>query len=315
MKKSLLIAPALGVLVLAAAGSVGGTVAWFTANTEWTMTAQTFAITKLDGSLSATLTADIGTYKTADNAVQVKTKTSLPEAEEETFRENKLTHGAIDVKTGNLYVKNGDDYVKKGDTSAATGWIGRPYSAGQVANDTYYAVTWKVTFSYKFESDITDINLYFDKANSTATRSGSGDVGHFAHKGFRIGMIGSAANDSGAGSYTRVWAPFSTEQNHVEKKAAANDGEAVSTYSGRTFIGSDFTASAIGQDEKGSNEVGDCIGQFHAAAVGDSINLAYTFAAWFEGEDSNVVDDAALEAVTCGLKFYTRQDNGLNPQP
>ena len=65
MKKSLLIAPALGVLVLAAAGSVGGTVAWFTANTEWTMTAQTFAITKLDGSLSATLTADIGTYKTA----------------------------------------------------------------------------------------------------------------------------------------------------------------------------------------------------------------------------------------------------------
>lgn len=311
MKKSLLVAPALGVLVLAAAGSVGGTVAWFTSNVTWEMSAETFAITKLDGNLTATLSAGIGTYKTSDTAVEVKTKTSGEAVTPETFRDNKLTHGAIDVKTGNLYVKEGSVYTKKGNTSdaPATGWIGREYSEGKVANDTYYAVTWDVTFSFKFESDITDINLYFDYANSTATRSSEQTGTHLAYQGFRIGMIGSAANDNGAGSYKRVWAPFSTEQKHVEKKADADDGQAVNTYAGRTFIGSDFEADEIGLGAKGVNERGDCIGQFHAANVDSTVQLTYTFAAWFEGEDSNVVDDAKLESVSCGLKFYTRQDN------
>jgi len=308
MKKSLLIAPALGVLVLAAAGSVGGTVAWFTSNTVWDMNASSFAVTKLDGNLSATLSQGIGTYKTSAKAVEVKTKTSAPDAQPETFRDNALTHGAIDVKTGNLYVKEDSTYVKKGTTASATGWIGREYVENKVAADTYYAVTWSVTFSYKFASDITDVNLYFDLGNSSATHSKSQTGTYLAYKGFRLGIIGTAAADTGAGSYTRVWAPFSTEQKHVEKKADADDGQAVNTYAGRTFIGSDFTASAIAIGTKGVNEVGDCIGQFHPAQVNDSISLSYTFAAWFEGEDSNVIDEALLESVSCALAFYTRQD-------
>ncbi len=66
-KKSLLIAPALGVLLLAAAGSVSGTVAWFSASRVFKTEVGNFSVVEIDGNLNVTMAAGQGTVKVGDD--------------------------------------------------------------------------------------------------------------------------------------------------------------------------------------------------------------------------------------------------------
>lgn len=71
LKKSLLVVPALGVLMLAAAGSVGGTVAWFSSVNSFSTKVSDFAVGRVQGNLNVRLTADPirGTVQSGDNVV------------------------------------------------------------------------------------------------------------------------------------------------------------------------------------------------------------------------------------------------------
>ncbi len=69
LKKSLLVVPALGVLMLAAAGSVGGTVAWFSSVNTFNTAISSFSVGRVNGNLSVEMTADRGTKKVGDAIV------------------------------------------------------------------------------------------------------------------------------------------------------------------------------------------------------------------------------------------------------
>lgn len=322
MKKSLLIAPALGVLVLAAAGSVGGTVAWFSSNTAWENEAGQFAITKLDGNLTAAVTSGVGTQISSANANNI-----IVAEEAAGTHLNKLTHGSYDYKGGNAYVLQTEAhdetpavFAKKAEADAlSTGWkaAARDTEAPIAkANNVYYAVSWQVAFTYAFPADKTAVNLYFDfsAGGSTATVSGSSEKAHRTHKGFRVAMVGQDAGANGT-AYKRVWAPNQTTLAQAQKYVAGDAGHDLAgvraNYSSDDLI---YTATTkINEGQKGANERPDCIGQFTTDTENASKTLTFKFVAWFEGEDENVVDDAELETIpTVALKFYTRQDDGTN---
>ena len=69
LKKSLLVVPALGVLMLAAAGSVGGTVAWFSSVNTFNTAISSFSVGRVNGNLSVEMTAGRGTKKVGDAIV------------------------------------------------------------------------------------------------------------------------------------------------------------------------------------------------------------------------------------------------------
>jgi|GEM_PF-1641597 len=324
MKKSLLIAPALGVLVLAAAGSVGGTVAWFSSNTAWDNQAGEFAITKLDGNLTAAVTSGIGTQVSTANA-----KNIVVAEEGANTHKNKLTHGSYDYKGGNAYVLQTEAhdevpavFAKKAEADAlSTGWKAAARDTVEPvkkANNVYYAVSWQVAFTYDFPADKTAVNLYFDfnstDGSKTADLAEVSAKEHQTYKGFRVAIVGQAAGTNGT-TYKRVWAPNQSTLAQAQKYVA---GDAEHDLAGvrATYSSDDLIYAAtekIAEGQKGANERPDCIGQFTTDTENVSKTLTFKFVAWFEGEDENVVDDAELQTIpSVSLKFYTRQDNGAN---
>ena len=71
MKKSKIIVPALGVLLLSTAASISGTVAWFTASRTFATSVSQFGVGSIDGELTAEVAADIGTkVGSAENIIE-----------------------------------------------------------------------------------------------------------------------------------------------------------------------------------------------------------------------------------------------------
>ena len=97
MKKSLLIAPVLGILLVAAAGSVGGTVAWFSSVNTFNTEISSFAVGRVEGALNVTMAADRGTVKVGDAIAVGKLAAG----------DSKLTHGSFDHTIATV----GDDSV------------------------------------------------------------------------------------------------------------------------------------------------------------------------------------------------------------
>lgn len=90
LKKSLLVVPALGVLMLAAAGSVGGTVAWFSSVNTFETDVSSFAVGRVDGNLDVTMTAD-----NAKGTQQVGNSIAIGHKVDDEVKTVKLTHGSF----------------------------------------------------------------------------------------------------------------------------------------------------------------------------------------------------------------------------
>jgi hypothetical protein len=323
MKKSLLIAPALGVLVLAAAGSVGGTVAWFSANNTWDMSTSEFAITKLDGNIKATITKGHGTAIDGENPKKVV----LDEA-----KHVKLTHASFDHNTGvhkifsgthgeTVYTQrvNGLNYTEASastddaKTAYDNSWIAGHYKTStDNDSDIYWAASWDVTFTYSFPENNAAAGLYFDlregdEGSKATFTKGTGEQTENTYKGFRLAIVGISSSVNTSVYNTRVWAPFVTTSKYVK-----NGSPAASTdYAIGTFIGSDAKSNSnyIAESNPGKADASElfCLGQFNGNSNSDS-SLTFTFVAWYEGTDeTNVVDEATLDRVATSLKFYTRQ--------
>ena len=309
MKKSLLIAPALGVLVLAAAGSVGGTVAWFSSNNVWDMTASNFAITKLDGNLEAEITEGTGTKKAATgNIIHVAENNdgSSP---------NLLTPGSFDYASGLAFVKSGSNFIEKTEGATGTGdWLAKTKGTNQ-ANNVFYAVSWTVAFKYTFPADTSAVNLYFniDSSNGSVADATGETKTHMTKKGFRLAMVGSTPATGEGATYNRVWAPLadSADAPNYIQDDSENDGKGkkatypASPSTAETKILITGNAAKPADGTATTNNLAHCIGQFNATAANATSTLTYKFVAWFEGEDANVVDDASLDSISASLKFYT----------
>ena len=327
-KKSLLVVPALGVLLLAAAGSVGGTVAWFSSASSVDQKYGVFQAKAMDGNLSieATPIAAKGTVAGAgDLAVQVKSNCFLTHAS--------YDHANDAIFTRSSETKSGVRVVVDEDASPTplTNWVAKSAYDGTENHDIYWAVSWTLTFSYDFATE-NAAYLFFDPTSSLAATSAAIDETEGKKNvidGFRIAMVAADGTIAGSSVATRVWGKRRATSNYIDQTTAAtkeaalseNDYTSGSPYTGSTFIGSGFSTKydegTILTVDK-SSDVG-YLGKFvkpdAPAAARDDIVI--TCVAWFEGTDSSIVSslDTVFNSITAHMKFYAREYKAPAPEP
>ena len=151
MKKSKIIVPALGLLLLSTAASVSGSVAWFTANRVYGFTAGEFAVVNTKDNLNCTLAEGFGTdVNNGSSSVAVETG-------------KKLTDASFDHTDTNLPViipnTEGDKVASKVNLASLGSQVAR-------ATNTYSAFSWKGTFEVTFGATAdNDVGLFFDVAD------------------------------------------------------------------------------------------------------------------------------------------------------
>lgn len=305
MKKSLLVAPALGVLLLAAAGSVGGTVAWFSSVSSVETQIGTFEATQLDGSLAVDFTAGIGTQlrNAGDSKQGIEVENKTVESEK-VF--SKMTHASYDHISNKLFTISSEETTGIREVSSENN-----RQAWKAKDGVYYAVTWTMTFTYTFATE-SNVNLYFN-VDSTLTPADTEKVD--AATGFRLAFVGQTAGKTSK----RIWAKNQTSTNvkYVKNsevtKAEPNTKEvnrAGFTYANGEVIDSTTTTkhaegSAIKTDTSSESIY---LGVFEKPNNGDTATISFECVAWFEGTDPNVAETTnQFTALSGALKFYTRE--------
>lgn len=303
MKKSKIIVPALGLLLLSTAASVSGTVAWFTASTSATVETSSFTINNASGSLDVALSPRVGTQITSDQVALAASST--------------LTDGSYDHVNDNLWAHNPNTpendtthCISKGSEADAYGNAtpGLPWKAGVLNSVSYYhAISWTITLTYTYGTDnSTVVDLYFDNATSLVTAgsvpSGYESKTYDTYKGFRIAFI--------CGSQKLVWA----DQQVTAKCTYITTGSPsqATDYTSKKLIASDTTSNtgAAATTIVASNDTeahGDELNFLGSFATGSaSANLSITCVAWYEGTDENVVANSKMQPVSATMGFFTR---------
>jgi hypothetical protein len=323
MKKSKIIIPALGMLLLSTAASVTGTVAWFSSMQTGQAQITSFAVTKTGGSLGVTYVAGVGTELTGTNPnyTGVALKGHSTEA---TTDDVKLTHGSVNHATGNAYIPDDSltTFTPTAEPTTGNGYQWSVDGTSTKAGTVYYAVSWTINFNYTFSADTKDVYLYFDGsvASQSLTPAPSSSFSHSTvesgtdatketYKGFRLAMLGTNIHPI-------VWAPGTSETADEKYQNNAEAGNTQGTYTRNAYLaaGNLIDAAGFAHCKSGTlpanpTERADYLGTFHYTAADASTKvctLAVKCIAWFEGNDSNVVDEANLDQVTATMGFYTR---------
>lgn len=235
-KKSLLIAPALGVLLLAAAGSVSGTVAWFSAVRVFNTDVANFSVVETDGNLDVTLDdLDGTTYNAVSKKIRVNDDAVL-------------THGSVNIDReayeganyGKAFVINPDSpvanptFLDRGVAgNADPSWLYKPNL--MVDNndtpdptpkevDVYIAVSWKMTFKYTFAGDKTPVIVYLDLKDSSFADNATPVSGYEFTKDAKSGKREDTAKGFRIGFYNGVYA---SDDESAPGSAAANKHDVV----------------------------------------------------------------------------------------
>ena len=262
MKKSKIIVPALGLLLLSTAASVSGTVAWFTANRTFNATVGEFTVVATTGDLACVFTPGVGTANNGGtNSLKVADATVLTHGSLD-HTDSKVAYPANDVATKfNEYSLAGAYKATPANvTTDTTGlFAGTDYGAdglsgGSGANadsSIYYALTWEMEFTYTTTSaDSYALFLNLDTSKSAVT--GVTDTG----SGFRIAFMNS---DASTGARKVVWA-----DNQIVDRCAyvsAVDGNHDATVTGTwkkltTKVGVASVTDASSEIEAGSSASG-----------------------------------------------------------
>ncbi len=302
MKKSKIIIPALGVLVLSTAASITGTVAWFTASRTGTMTTGDFAVVKTDGALAVTCSAGVGT--TASGTV-------ISPKEYTSGKPIKLGDSSFNPSTKQLWNNKGNSsssFVQVGTASSYTladgGAHGWAYSSGRV----YHAVSWKVTLTYTWGEDYTSLNVFLNvdstDTDNNCTMTGSKDTGdtqtNKTYEGYRIALIGPEK--------TIVYAGLKPTANKtvVQSVTSASTIAQTSTLADAVFCNEDsLTKAEDGADESART---DYLGTITHTAEATSDHIDIYCVAWYEGTDPKVVDTSEMDKVNSRLGFYAALD-------
>lgn len=330
MKKSKIIIPALGVLVLSTAASITGTVAWFTANRTATITTGDFAVVKTDGNLDAEVTAGAGTTKASAKVINPISSSAIGDA---SFNpESKILWN--DTGDGSAYRTIPTSTPVNAHTNLTD--ADHPW---KISNTAYHAVNWKITFTYTWGADHTTLNVFFDakdimaSVGSKMVGTNQDETAYTAQtaKGFRIAMIGA----TGTYKNTVVFAGLqnaadlacvtssSTTKGYADSTATALTGFtwfAADKYGAAGEAGTAY--SNVGQENGGLARAvdgdasqrtrKDFLGQLVYADAATS-TLDVICVAWYEGTSPNVVDKInedvqKLQQVASTLKFYAALD-------
>ena len=304
----------MATMLLAAAGSVGGTVAWFSANTAFNTTISSFKVVRLNGDLKYQMVEGYGTnVNAAGDTVTL-----------EDYAE--LTHGSFDHNTGHVFNgTNSGTYTDKATISKSGGTAGSgaptnlqagSYKEGTNTHVVWHVVTWHMTFIYELSvqaSTADKTNLYFDlehsdiPAASVETYANSGESLE-TKKGFRIAFYPDTTVRDGENSQqTHVWAGAQIVDG--AKYVDYNSGTPASTaYSGNTLWGTNTSADADDGDADGLTSANNCLGQFVSFTTVEgktTSKIGFTCVAWFEGEDANVVNASKMQSLSVSLAFFT----------
>lgn len=312
MKKSKIIVPALSLILLSTVASVSGTVAWFSANRAVTVTTTDFAVTKLDGDLTAVVSAGEGTIKVNDQKVGIKTYTV-----DEVTKSYSLTDASYNKDSDMLYTKTlGSDDTVNGykticsladaldETKTTKTWV-----ASEVSH-AYYAISWTITFTN--DGGAANSSLFFNTLSTAnggssvtnAKQAGATEKSTKTYNAFRIAFI--------CGTRMITWAPNHTVADTTSTapalaKTTNVTGTALANVANETNCVAPGSVSTLADVDTSSNHSAraDYLGTF--TKTGDaSPTLAVKCVAWYEGTDESLVNEAELDQVSASLKFYAR---------
>ena len=313
MKKSKIIVPALGLLLLSTAASVSGTVAWFTANRTYSASAGNFGVVSTKDNLACKLTAGIGT----------QVKTGDPTVIELANSAYRLTDASYDYANQKIVAPD-DEGAKFGKivplASAVIGIAATTENGLFRETDVYTAFTWSMDFSLSFGTVNKNVALYFD-ASTSAVTAATGSTAADTAKGFRMAFVPTAlasvttgnVDQSGTGGVSRVWADLQTTAN-TKYISTADATVGTTTLTAKTTS----YASPILMDSACVKPV-PANGEYNASDTADQVNylgtftyvanttvhLNYTVVVWFEGTDPTIVNtvETVYENVTTSLQF------------
>ena len=337
MKKSLLVVPALGVMLLAAAGSVGGTVAWFSSVSSIDAQIGHFQATRVDGNLAIDFaiannsnTLEYIDAEHTDKGVQLKSYT-VGEDENVETRYPLLTHASYDhtaENLGQLWTISYEDASKRGVREASF------ETEVKTGNHVYYGFTWDMTFTYTFASE-TYVNLYFDSASSlTAPSTESNRVD--AAKGFRMAFVADGSNSTDGVPVSRIWAKNQVLSTTVEQTTTVNikhvgsvqtpaaqaTQATIDSTQAANRAGVEYAQDVVMDSEYSFTRIAEgtvvnsnllsqgFMGQFQKDA-GTSATLKFKVVVWYEGTDPNISEDTNYfdNALTANMKFYARESS------
>ena len=329
MKKSKIIVPALGLLLLSTAASVSGTVAWFTANRVYTNTISAFHVGSIDGALDATavITPLAGVEEDSQHAGTVLFQTEQNSAKVPSY----LADASYDHTSGKLYTDNGSYTTDGGlntsyfidlDDASESHW----YAGTKDSNRYYYGFAWNTQFTYTFGAETTGIDFFVDLSsvgtNFSVARGNTQNKTAQIEKSLRVGLIcGSekivlapfhASGDAAAIKYVNGTEPSGNPD--ADPLGTYTHAAAVNTASANLVTGATITSTnAKFNFEKAVDNTAhsslsarvDYLGQFTNVTPGTTNKLTVTVVVWLDGLDSATVKDSDLADTLSGsLKFY-----------
>ena len=303
MKKSRIIVPAMAVIAFSTAASIAGSVAWFTATRQATISAGSYAVVKTTSDMKIALADGCGTT-TSGSTVDF---TGL------------LTDGSFNHDTTVLKVftpaSDGKSIEREteisGKTKAQLEAEGALLRGTVGTKNVYTAATFDISFTMNFGSGAKDIGLFLNNtAGQTAFTSTTTPLA--TAKGFRMAFVPKTI-PSGSAGVSKVLAdlredvPTGTTEHtirYVQSTSGDNymDGVAYngdlmdSTYNDDLPTSSTARATAIARP--------DYIGMFKAPTQPGNVTLVFTVVAWFEGTDAEIKNrDLAAEYQTVEAKL------------
>ena len=335
MKKSKIIVPALGLLLLSTAASVSGTVAWFTANRTFSTDAGNFAVVKTTTDLVCVMAGGVGT-KVNNNSTATNYSDDKIELNETASTVIEMTDASFDHDTSNVIVPDADgakvgSLISLSSATLATDLVRATYDDAESKTHTVYsALTWEMDFQVSYTAAGTNSGLFFDLSKTTFTQP-DGTALAEAGKGFRLAFIPATGSNDTNHTYltgnkrvlARAQSSAETWDHDADAETAAvnkvryidnasvgdNLNSAAAAYSAPILIDSTATYT-IPNDNVASTaslaSVPAYLGKFVAEAS-KTVHLKFTVVAWYEGTDPLVVNSSALlEKVKAKLAFELR---------
>ncbi len=295
MKKSKILVPALGILVLSTAAAVSGTVAWFAATRTATVGVKNNTIVNPEGALKVVATAGHCTTVASGDETNVSISEGV-----------KLRDASVDITAA----KNGTSpvhpsvYRAKVDESGAVTKFELLTSYTDAYNTTdkvYYCATFALTFTLD-GSNTSEFDVFFDASKSTYTIDTSAESGvrqDAIHNSYRLAMYTDAEQ--------LVWAPKSSTPAAVpftNGLTSTSLGSYNCTFPATTVTSLSYASHTEAAASAGY--LGQLIGK--DANVESALKqLVVNCVIWFDGNDPQCIADnliaGAISQATASLSF------------
>ena len=312
MKKSKIIIPALAIIAFSTAASIAGSVAWFTASRQATISAGTYAVVKTSADLQCHVASGVGTTATDDNNKVISVN-------------GVLSDGSVTHKDSNVYTPTPDGSAIEKETAIsaddfATQMVRGTAKVGDVDKTIYTAVTWDMTFTISFGSVEKDVALYLDTNHEKSYFSAGTGVTPVTAKGFRMAFI-PQNTPTGSSAKATVFAD-------LQEKAKCTyiaDNTAAQFQTPTHYVDSEYDLidsayeaelPTTGTSTSDFTNRPDYLGTFGFKA-GSQVTLSYKVVCWFEGTDENIVnqdDPSKYQSVQTQLAFEA-VDINITPAP